>query len=50
MITLEGSTVTYYGKSTDSKPTDVDTNTKFKELDTGYTYYFNGSTWAKIGG
>ena len=40
----------YKGLSTDSKPTDCGTNSVFLELDTGNFYYFNGETWAKIGG
>ena len=50
MITMQGNSGTYTGKSTDNKPTDVPVNTKFEELDTGNTYYYNGSEWAKIGG
>lgn len=50
MITLIGSTPVYQGESTDSKPTDVEINTTFEELDTGNEYYFTGETWAKIGG
>lgn len=39
------------GLSTDSKPTeDIGVNSRFYELDTGDTYYFDGSTWAKVGG
>ena len=38
------------GVSTDTKPTDVDINDMFIELDTGNAYYFNGSTWEVIGG
>ena len=49
MITLENKPI-YYGVSTDNKPTDVDINSKFEELDTGDVYYFDGSTWSKIGG
>ena len=50
MITQEND-IMYYGESTDSKPTeDITINTKFKELDTGDEYYFDGSTWSKIGG
>lgn len=38
------------GLSTDSKPTtNIATNSKFHELDTDDHYYFNGSTWAKVG-
>ena len=39
------------GLSTDTKPTEgIGINSKFYELNTGDTYYFNGSTWAKVGG
>ena len=39
------------GKSTDSKPTEgVGVNSKFYELNTGDTYYFDGETWSKVGG
>ena len=49
MVTLKGYTADILGQSTDAKPTTgVDTNTKFRELDTGKRYYFNGSAWAEI--
>ena len=39
------------GNSTDPKPTEnIGVNSKFKELDTNDEYYFNGTTWAKVGG
>lgn len=39
------------GLSTDTKPTEnIGVNSKFYELNTGDTYYFNGTTWAKVGG
>lgn len=39
------------GVSDDDKPTeDIGVNSKFHELDTGDTYYFDGTTWSKIGG
>lgn len=39
------------GLSTDTKPTEnVAVNSLFWELDTGDFYYFNGETWAKVGG
>lgn len=38
------------GKSTDTKPTDVDINDMFIELDTGDAYYWDGSQWQLIGG
>ena len=50
MITLNGSRANLVGLSTDSKPTDVDFNTIFLELDTGDFYYFDGDNWNKIGG
>lgn len=49
MVTLEGANATYTGESTDTKPADVFTNTLFKELDTGDTYYFTGEAWVKVG-
>lgn len=49
-VTLQGHAADYYGESTDNKPTDVDVNTKYKELDTGDTYFYNGTAWVKIGG
>lgn len=40
----------YAGLSTDVKPTDdVLENALFLELDTGDFYYFDGSSWAKVG-
>ena len=50
MVTLQGSTAIYQGLSTDAKPTNVDTNTLFEELDTGIEYYFDGSAWSVGGG
>lgn len=55
MITSKLSRDTNYveleGLSTDTKPTTgIGVNSKFYELDTGDTYYFNGSAWAKVGG
>lgn len=50
MITLQGATAIYQGESTDEKPTNVDINTIFEELDTGDEYFYNGSAWSKIGG
>lgn len=37
----------YKGLSTDIKPTNCQVNSLFLELDTGYFYYFDGSTWVK---
>lgn len=44
----------FSGLSTDSKPTefkgeDVEVNSLFLELDTGDFYYFDGSSWNKVG-
>ncbi len=51
MITKNGQTADLLGLSTDTKPTaDIATNTLFLELDTGDFYYFDGTTWAKVGG
>lgn len=50
MITNEGSSTNLKGESTDEKPTDVDVNTLFLELDTGVFYYFDGETWNAVGG
>ena len=49
-ITLKGASATLLGLSTDEKPTDVDINTIFTELDTNTDYYFTGETWEKVGG
>ena len=38
------------GESTDTKPTtDIGVNSKFHELDTNDNYYFDGTTWKKVG-
>lgn len=37
------------GASTDTKPTDVEYNDIFIELDTGNAYYFDGSLWQQMG-
>lgn len=50
MVTMKGSVPQYCGTSEDSKPSNVIINSKFKELDTGDTYYFTGTEWQKIGG
>lgn len=50
MVTLNGSTADYLGLSTDTKPTNAGTNALFLELDTLDFYYFDGTTWAKVGG
>ena len=48
MVTLKGYTANLDGKSTDSKPTDVEVNTIFHELDTDKKYYFDGTTWNEM--
>ena len=48
MITLKGYTANYAGKSTDTKPTDVEVNTIFHALDTNKYYYFDGTNWTEI--
>lgn len=51
MITNEGSSTNLKGLSTDTKPTDVEINTLFLELDTGDFYYFDtDDEWRKVGG
>lgn len=51
MVTLEdcqqAGSYEYKGLSTDTKPTNCYVNSLFLELDTGYFYYFDGSTWVK---
>lgn len=39
-----------YGKSTDPKPTDVNINDMFIELDTAEVKYWDGSQWQPLGG
>lgn len=48
MVTLKGYTASYAGKSTDTKPTDVDINAILHELDTNKYYYFDGSDWNEM--
>lgn len=50
MVTLNGATADLRGNSTDEKPTNVEINTVFVELDTGDAYYYNGTEWMKVGG
>jgi hypothetical protein len=47
-VTLKGQSAIYEGASTDTKPTHVDNNTIFKELDTGINYYYDGTDWNEI--
>ena len=41
----QGNDITFKGVSTDTKPTDCAVNSLFVELDTGKTYYFDGTSW-----
>ena len=47
-VTLKGQTAVYEGTSTDTKPIDADNNAIFKELDTGISYYYDGTDWNEI--
>ena len=50
-VTLAGAQPNYTGLSTDSKPTaNIEVNSIYLELDTGNFYFFNGTTWQKVGG
>ena len=49
-VTIKGSAANYLGKSTDDKPDDAGVNSIFTELDTNTDYYFDGSSWSKVGG
>ena len=50
MITNNGSTAGRLGLHDDEKPTNVEVNELFLELDTGDLYYFDDTTWQKVGG
>jgi hypothetical protein len=39
----------YCGLKGDDKPTDATENSLFLELDTGDFYYFDGTSWNKVG-
>ena len=48
-VDAESNLVTYEGLSTDSKPTtEVATNSRFHELDTGKYYFFSAGSWTEI--
>ena len=49
MINLAQNVGELVGLSTDTKPTNVVTNTLFLELDTGTFYYFDGTDWQELG-
>ena len=50
MVSLAESTSDYKCVSTDTKPTNVLTNSLMLELDTGKFYYFDGTEWQPVGG
>lgn len=55
MVTNKLSRSTNYveleGVHDDDKPTeDIGINSKFTELDTGKSFYFDGTQWQEIGG
>lgn len=50
MINLAQNVGELVGLSTDTKPTNVVTNTLFLELDTGDVKYFDGTEWQDFGG
>jgi hypothetical protein len=45
LVYLAGNQIT--GLSSDTKPTNVVTNSKFLETDTKSEYVFDGSSWSK---
>ncbi len=47
-VTIDGSTMEYYGKSTDTKPTDIKVGATFFEIDTKEVYIFDGESWVVI--
>ena len=48
---INGNRFDFMGLSTDTKPTEgIAENSLFLELDTGDSYYYTGSAWAKVGG
>ena len=50
-LSRDSSYVELEGVSGDTKPIEnIGVNSKFYELDTGDTYYFDGSDWSKVGG
>ena len=52
---LTGARFDFMGLSSDPKPANtedspLEVDSLFLELDTGYSYYYTGSAWAKVGG
>ena len=50
-VTVNSNGADYRGLSTEDKPTGewVAVNSIFLELDTGNFYFYNGTTWQKLG-
>lgn len=44
-IKQDGNTMEYYGKSTDTKPTDIKVGATFFEIDTKTVYMWDGANW-----
>ena len=47
-VKLDGSTMEYYGKSTDTKPTSAKVGSTFFEIDTKTVYMWDGTNWVVI--
>jgi len=47
-VTVDGSTMEYYGKSTDTKPTPDKVGATFFEIDTTTVFMWDGSDWVVI--
>jgi len=47
-VTFDGSTMEYYGKSTDTKPTPDKVGATFFEIDTTTVFMWDGSDWVVI--
>lgn len=47
-VTFDGSTMEYYGKSTDTKPTPDKTGATFFEIDTTTVFMWDGTDWVVI--
>jgi hypothetical protein len=47
-VTVDGSTMEYYGKSTDTKPTPNKVGATFFEIDTTTVFMWDGTDWVVI--
>jgi hypothetical protein len=47
-VKLDGSTMEYYGKSTDTKPTSAKVGSTFFEIDTKTVHMWDGTNWVVI--